>query len=152
MDKFISKETTKNEVSIILPTEKIFSIKLLEELGKDFKIIKSKEKYCSIDFLIINKLNIKCIYLEYKKRVGQSRKYKSIIVNHSKIISIKRNYNKCIFVFEYDNDTDFIEYDETLFKSFNGAFVKNQDTIKIENQYLNNGFENLSNFIKKTLK
>jgi len=45
MDKFISKETTENEVSIILPTEKIFSIKLMEALGKDFKIIKSKEKY-----------------------------------------------------------------------------------------------------------
>jgi hypothetical protein len=153
MDSFISnpKSETKT-ISIILPTENEFSIKLKNALGRNYKIIKSRDKYNLIDFMILNKVNIKHIYLEYKRRNGNNRKYSSVIINECKIRAIKQNYNRCLFVFEYDNSLDFIKYDNEVFSNLNGSFVKNQDVRQIPNHLLIESFDKLIEFLKSELK
>ena len=152
MDSFINQTPKEeNKVSIILPTEKAFSIKLLGALGKSYKVIKSRDKWNNIDFLILNRINIKHLYIEYKKRTGNSRKFNSVIINECKIRAIKKDYNRCLFVFDYDNSLDFIKYDDKVFSDFSGCKVKNQDVRKIPNYNLKDGFDNLIEFIKNDL-
>ena len=154
MDSFISKpKSDKKTISILLPTENEFSIKLKTALGRNYKIIKSRDKYARIDFMILNKENIKHIYIEYKRRTGNSRKYSSVIINECKIRAIKTDYNsKCLFVFDYDNSLDYIKYSDEVFSNFDGAKVKNQDTRRIPNNCLTETFDSLIECIQKELK
>lgn len=142
MDKFITTPKKEdNEVDIYLPTERKFSLKLLEALGHDYTLIKSTDKYISIDFLLINKRNLKHIYLEHKQRYCSSTQYSSTIINECKIRSIKENYHNACFVFEYNNTLEFIKYDKDVFHNFDGGFIKNQNVRFLKKQDLNNGFD-----------
>ena len=65
MDKFVSVKDTSKNIELILPSEEIFKRKLLDVLGDEYLIIKSQYKYCSIDFCIVNKFNLKILHLEH---------------------------------------------------------------------------------------
>jgi len=154
MDKFVDNvKPPQTEINILLPTEKIFSIKLMEILGKDYKIIKSRNMYAPIDFIIINKQNLKSVYVEYKRRTNDQNNYKSIIVNESRIISCKKYYPNTLFVFEYNKEINSIKYDEESFNTYDRNKVKSQDVVFIPTQFITkSNIEDLCKNIKKYLK
>jgi hypothetical protein len=141
MEKFIETPNKKKEIDIFLETERLFSIKLLKALGSEYTIMKSGDKYISIDFILINKRNLKHTYLEHKKRSCKSNKYTSTIINECKIKSIKENYHKCFFIFEYDDNVEFIKYERDVFSTFDGGFIKNQNVRFLKKDDLSNGFD-----------
>jgi len=152
MDNFVKIKDNTSSVSVILPSEAEFKLNLKTELGSNYKIIKSRWIYSPIDFLIINKDNLKCVYIEHKKRNERhNNKYKSIIVNHSKAVNCKKNYPNTIFVFEYDDVYKYIKYCKD-FDKFDGGFVLNQDVVFIPNDKITSGtIEELSKYIKKII-
>lgn len=151
MDKFIEQKAPQKEpTSILLPTERIFSIKLKQLLGCDYKVLKSKDKYAPVDFAILNKQNLKVLHLEYKKRGTDTNKYPSIIVNQSKIVAFKKHYQQSMFCFEYNKEINWINYDIELFNTFNGSRIKNQDVCNIPSHTLKKQYDLMvKNIIKR---
>lgn len=152
MDSFVKTNNETIKVNVILPTEAEFKLKLKEELGNSYKIIKSRYVFSPVDFLIYNKENLKIIYIEHKRRNEKhNNKYKSIIVNHSKIINCKKNYPNTLFVFEYDDCYKYVKYGKD-FLDFDGGRIKNQDVVFIINDKLTiSNIKDLAKYIKKLI-
>ena len=153
MDSFVkSDKTATNKIDVILPSEAEFKLTLKTRLGSNYKMIKSRWVYSPIDFLIFNKDNLKCLYTEHKRRNERhNNKYKSIIVNHSKIVNCKQNYPNTLFVFEYDDVYKYIKYCRD-FDKFDGGCVLKQDVVFIPNDKIISGsIEDLSKYIKKII-
>ena len=64
----MSNDLIENE--IILDSEELFKIKLLEKVGSEWLMLKSQYQMCCIDFIMVNKQNLKSIHLEHKRRSG----------------------------------------------------------------------------------
>ena len=152
MDNFVKIKDNTSSVSVILPSEAVFKLNLKTELGNNYKMIKSRWVYSPVDFLIFNKDNLKCVYIEHKKRNEKhNNKYKSIIVNHSKIVNCKRNYPNTIFIFEYDDVYKYIKYSKD-FDNFDGGYILKQDVVFLPNDKITSGnIEDLSKYIKKII-
>lgn len=137
MNSFVKVDKVMgNKIGVILPSEAAFKLKLKEQLGNKYKLVKSRWIYSPIDFLIFNKENLKCVYVEHKRRSGlTTNKYKSLIVNHSKIVNCKNNYPNTLFVFEYDDNYKYIKY-SNKFNDFDGGTIKKQDVVFIPNDKL----------------
>jgi len=152
MDNFVSVKNTSKNIEVILPSEEIFKRKLLDVLGDEYLIIKSQYKYCSIDFCIINKWNLKILHLEHKQRNCHKNRYPSTIINYSKLMSYKRNYNNTILIWSYETDAvKYLVYSEDLLK-YETSYCKNQDVIFIKNETLLDGFDSLIATIQLKLK
>ncbi len=152
MDKFVKVKDTSKNIEVILPSEELFKRKLLEVLGDEYLIIKSQYKYCSIDFAIINKFNLKILHLEHKERNCNKNAYPSTIINYSKLMSYKRNYQNTIMIWGYkENAVKYLVYSEDLLK-YQTSDCKNQEVIFIQNDILLDGFDNLIATIINKLK
>ena len=151
MMKFVKVEDKSKEVEIILPSEDQFKMKLMKSLGNQYLIIKSQNKYCSIDFGIINRYNLKMIHLEHKKRAIKSTSYPSTIINQSKLLSFERNYENAIMVWEYIDALKYLEYSKDLL-NLETMKVKNQECYFFANYLLQNSYDDLVATIFKKLK
>ena len=151
MMKFVNVEDKSKVAEIILPSEDLFKMRLMKSLGNQYLIIKSQNKYCSIDFAILNRYNLKMIHLEHKKRAIKSTSYPSTIINHSKLVSFDRNYQNAIMVWEYTDGLKFLEYAKDLLNN-ETMNVKNQECYFFANDLLKNGYDNLVATIYKKLK
>jgi len=84
--------------------ENKFYLLLISYLGCEYEIIKSNDFYCNIDFIVINKQNLKTLYIEHKCR-NINDIYDTLLIGTTKINSIQKNYtSKCILVWEFLND------------------------------------------------
>ena len=147
----ILKILVKNK-EIILPSEEIFKRKLIDELGDDYFIIKSQDKYCSVDFCIIYKWNLKILHLEHKQRNCLKNSYPSTIINQSKLISYNSCYKNTILIWSYkENAVKYLVFNEDLLK-YKTCTLKNQEVVYIKNDILKDGFDNLIATIKLKLK
>ena len=151
MDKFVDVKDTSKTIEIILPSEEQFKIKLMNTLGDNYFIVKSQMKYCSIDFCIINRKNLKVVYLEHKQRNCNKNKYPSTIINYCKLTSFSRNYQNAIMVWSYIDDDKFLVYTKDLL-DLPQKDCKNQSVVYLKNDMLKNGYDNLISTIKHKLK
>lgn len=151
MDKWVNKIDTSKTIEIILPTEEQFKIRLLDTLGDSYFIVKSQLTYCSIDFCIINRKNLKVIYLEHKQRNCNSNRYPSTIINYCKLESFSRNYKNAIMVWSYIDNDKFLVYTKDLL-DLPQKDCKNQSVVYLKNDMLKNGYDNLIATIKHKLK
>ncbi len=152
MDKFVSVKDTSINTNVILPSEEDFKKRLVEVLSDEYLVIKSHFKYCSVDFAIINKWNLKILHLEHKQRKCHQNRYPSTIINYSKLMSYKRNYQNTIMIWSYETDAvKYLVYSEDLLK-YQTSDCKNQEVIYIKNDILKDGFDNLIATIIKKLK
>lgn len=139
---------------MLLDSEDRFSKMLVDELDNSISIIKSANKYCPIDFIILNNGNLKHIYLEHKKRNIISSRFPSIWIKVSKVKKILNTYGSFIFVSEcsdcllYMYITDDILDRGYLIETndFNGEVVLN-----ISTSAFNTGLDNLVRFINQNL-
>ena len=85
-----------------LPAEGRFIMRLLECLGHDYEILKSHNKYCNVDILIVNKLNLKTVTIEHKYRKCPDI-YDTLFIGSTKINNIITKYDSnCILVWEFE--------------------------------------------------
>jgi len=151
MDKFVDVKDTSKTIEIILPSEEQFKIKLMNTLGDNYFIVKSQDKYLSIDFCIINRKNLKVVYLEHKQRKCNQNTYPSTIINYCKLESFSRNYKNAIMVWSYNDNDKFLVYSKDLL-DLPQKDCKNQAVVYLKNDMLKNGYDNLISTIKHKLK
>ena len=153
MDRYISSSTNNsiNSVNIIFPQEEQFKITLKNYLGSTYKIIKSKFLFNPIDFLVINKQNLKCLYIEVKRR--NNKQYSSVIINYSKLVAMKNNYPNSLMCWEYNNEKcKYLKFKDCLLE-LPTATIKKQEVVFIKNDDIeDSNLEELSTFIIKELK
>ena len=152
MDRFVDVVDTSINTNVILPSEELFKRRLVEVLSDEYLVIKSHFKYCSVDFAIINKWNLKILHLEHKQRNCHQNRYPSTIINYSKLMSYKNNYQNTILCWGYEsNAVKYLVYNEDLLK-YQTCNCKNQDVIFIKNDMLKDGFDSLIATIINKLK
>ena len=112
----LQEGNSKQKPIYYLEREGMFCIKLFEILDellpKRITIIKSKYKFCKLDFLIVNNDNLRSIYIEHKGRNNNSYdEGVKFIINVSKITNIIKNYNtnKAIIILDFYDDIFFID-------------------------------------------
>ena len=85
---------------MLLDTEDEFTKHIIDLLPPSISIIKSSYRYCRIDFLVINKINIKTLYIEHKRRYIKGCNYPSVWIKKDKIEAIIKDYGAFLFVSE----------------------------------------------------
>ena len=109
---------------ILLPKEFIFYEKLLQLISDDFYIQKSKDKYCPIDFILINKSNLQTMYIEHKFR-NVDDIYDTLMIGETKIKNIIKQYNNVYLVWEFNNDVFYVRKVDKNFKKYTIENVRN---------------------------
>lgn len=75
-----------NNGSLLLPDEFKFYEKMMTCLDTDkYEIFKSKSKYCTVDFMILEKYNLKSLYVEHKRRFINHFMYDTLLISKQKI-------------------------------------------------------------------
>ena len=139
---------------MLLDSEDKFSKMLVDDLDNTISIIKSTDKYCPVDFILLNRYNLKHIYLEHKKRNIVSTRFPSIWIKVSKVRMILNTYGNFIFVSECLDRLLFLYITNDIFNNdylietndFNGEVVLN-----ISTSDFSVGLPNLVRFINQNI-
>ena len=94
--------------------ERKFSIELTEILPQQYDILKSKYKYARVDLIIINKNNLKSLYIEHKQRNIFSHNFKTIIIKYSKVKALIKDYHNVIFCCQCIDELLYIRLTEDI--------------------------------------
>ena len=155
---------TINEANIelILDSEELFKIKMLDALNKNksndkndlknFEMIKSIHKFCSVDFAIINKYNLLSCYVEHKCKKINSMDYNTFFIGYNKLAMIEAYYGQqtLFLVFECFDKLYFCEYDEKFLKRAT-SIVNGGKVIEINKSECGCGFDKLTQKIVESL-
>jgi len=98
--------TTNKLASIWCEYEVLFMIKLYKYgLKKDtYKLIQSQDKFCNIDFVILNIKTNKKVYIELKTRAKEYEKYDTFFIGTTKIFKIKHTgLMPCLLCWDFKN-------------------------------------------------
>jgi hypothetical protein len=135
---------------IILDKEHMFLLKLIEKLGDKYDILKSQNKYCAVDFIIINKYNLKTLYIEHKFR-NTTDKSDTLFIGKTKIENLLTNYINSIIIWEFSNDIYYsIEVCEELVKQSTMSYIRGCYALEIIKSQCNNSIDLLiKNIIEK---
>ena len=142
-------------IEIILDDEELFKIKTLNALNnndelKNFVMIKSQNKFCSVDFTIINTYNLLSVYVEHKKKKITASKYNTFFIGFQKLIMIEAYYGQqnLFLVFDCDDELYFCEYDDKFLKR-DKKIICGSKVIEINKSECGIGFDN---FHKKLIE
>jgi len=126
-----------------------FYLLLISYLGCEYEIIKSNDFYCNIDFIVINKQNLKTLYIEHKCR-NINDIYDTLLIGTTKINSIQKNYtSKCILVWEFLNDKFYFKkIEQDFIKKYKHSCVRGSDCLEIIKKDCFDGIINLIKLIK----
>jgi hypothetical protein len=158
-NKRMDYNNTINEANLglILDSEELFKIKMLDALNKNnelknFEMIKSMNKYCSVDFAIINKYNLLSCYVEHKCKKIKATDYNTFFIGYNKLAMIEAYYGQqtLFLVFECLDKVYFCEYDEKFLKR-QTSIVNGGKVILIEKSECGCGFEKLTKKIVESL-
>ena len=134
------------ENEIILDSEDLFKIKLLEEIGVNWLMIKSQNQMCPLDFLCVNKNNIKTLHLEHKRRSGNECVFNTLYIGYDKVNKIEEHYKKCIYIWEYDNMFYWVKHRKDFLNKRTG-YCRGKKVYHIEKEICNLGFDSLVSYI-----
>ena len=146
-----------NGSEIILDTEQIFKVKILDILNntndlKNFIMIKSSNPYCSVDFSIINTYNLLTCYVEHKQKKINSQTVDTFYIGYTKLVMVDTYYglNTLFLVFECIDDLYFCEYDDKFLKR-EKKIICGGKVIEINKNECGVGLNNLTKKIIQTL-
>jgi len=142
---------------VILDDEALFKIKTLDALNnndemKNFLMIKSQDKYCNVDFSIINTRNLRMIYVEHKRKHIKANDFSTFFIGFQKLIMIDTYYgsNKLFLCFECDDDFYYTEYDEKFLKR-DKKIVRGGKVIEIDKSECGVGFDKFTQKLVESL-
>jgi len=141
----------KDTKDFILDTELVFKTDLLDKMNNpNIKIIKSQNKFCCIDFALINHLNLKCIYMEHKRKSINALNFDSFIINYHKLMLMDLYYENSIIVWECNDEVYFTLYNKD-FLSLDKGVSYGQKIVNIPKKICGSGIENLILLIEKNI-
>ena len=114
-------------------------------------MVKSEYKYASIDFIVINLENLKSVYIEHKKKNINGNNFDSFMINKCKIDSCKKDFKKCIFIWDCLDDVYWLYYNKELHQS-RLEEIYGSDVYFINKKLVNVGFDSLIESINKFIK
>ncbi len=136
---------------IIIDTELIFKMELMDKMRNDYLLmIKSQNKFCCIDFAIINQLNLKCIYMEHKRKNINALNFDSFIINYHKLMLMDLYYENSIIVWECNDDVYFTLYNKDFLNLDKGVSY-GQKIVNIPKKICGSGIDNLILLIEKNI-
>lgn len=145
-----------NDDVIIKPQIKIdsefkFFIQLYEHLDKDkYFLTKSSNKYCSIDFMIMENSTLKTLYLEHKSRLRYEA-FDTFLISKKKLDNIDKNYSNTFLIYEFKDGLYYCKFNKDLLNSKEN-FVCGGACYELEKKHFKTGFNNLIIDIKQELK
>jgi len=152
-DTFMVDERDTKKDIIIIPSEAEFKTNLYKIIGRKYKIIKSTWIYSPIDFVIINKENLKTIYVELKSRSKRYLNYTSVMINYSKIKNFQENFSNTIMIFQYEDTYKYTLFKKDMIHYPTNKQSNNQDVIYIQDtELIRSNLEDLGKYIIKQLK
>lgn len=135
--------------SINCEYEVLLMIKLYTSGFKENYKISQTDKYCNVDFVILNLNTNKKLFVELKSRDKKSEHYNSYFIGVSKVNYInEKQFEPCVLSWTFGNNLDniyFLEYDYNFLKTQTKSFVCGSDVYEIEKIKMNNGW---SSFIQ----
>ena len=144
-------------IEMILDDEEIFKVKTLNALNKNdelknFVMIKSTHKFCSVDFTIINTYNLLSVYVEHKKKKITALNYNTFFIGFQKLNMIEAYYGqqKLFLVFDCDDDLYFCEYDNKFLKR-EKKIICGSKVIEINKSECGMGFDDFNKKLIETL-
>ncbi len=150
---FINASNSGCSLKLDIDTEHLFFIKIINnfDMNKYF-ITKSNNKYCNIDFLIMENNNLKTLYIEYKKRNIRSKNYNSFLLSNKKLEAINNKYKNTLIIYDCNDGFIFGLYDKDMLNS-PLENINNGLCYKINKKYFKYGCnEDLFKYIKDYLK
>ena len=145
-----------------IQSEEAIFIKLLTSLKNGYRIMKADERFCNVDFCIIEEKTLKILYVEYKRRkinmkikdYNNRLKYNTFFLDRTKLNKINENYynNKnlnTIIIYDCMDDIYFSLFNKDMLNSYLDV---NNKRYELNKSYFNNGYDNMINFIKDYLK
>lgn len=151
---YLEKNNASNKQLIQIDSENNFFIQLYNEFDNTkYFLIKSHNKYCNIDFSILEFSTLKNVYLEYKDR---SKKYygysfPTFPIDKTKLEMINLNYNDCFIILQFKDDLYYTKFNKDYLKSnvcrFGSSLVYEIPKINFKT-----GFDNLIKSLKDELK
>jgi len=132
---------------IIIDTEHTFMCNLLLKLNinhDNFKMIKSKNKYCCLDFLLVNEYNLKNLFVEHKFKSIYGEKYDTFFIGYDKLNKIEAYYSNSntLLVWECKDDIYFTIYNSDFLKN-NTKIVNGGKTYEINKNICGRGWDKL---------
>jgi len=132
-----------------IESEKIFMLELNDKLSMNYSILKSKYKFCHIDFVLLNVNNLYSCYIEYKERkyANGYSEYPSFFISKKKIDKIKENYRNCIFIWDFrksnPNDFFWIKYNDNFYDKYKIDYdtINNSYRLNILKDDCNNSYD-----------
>ena len=141
-----------DEASYILDSEQLFKIRIIQSLADTkYEMLKSQNKYCSIDFMLLNQSNLLSVLIEHKHKNIDADKYDNFFIGYSKIVTLSTFYNKpLILVFQCLNELYFCEFDDEFVKRPT-SLVRGSRVIHIDKSECGSGFDKLIERLKQIL-
>jgi len=148
------KSNTINGINndYILDSEQVFMVRTLNALQNEkYSMKKSLDKFCNVDFIIINKENLLSVLVEHKRKNIDANNYDTFFIGATKITMINCFYQSpLIFVFEC-NDNIYWCLNDSEFSKRPTKFMNGGKVIEINKNECGVGFEKLMELIKQTL-
>jgi hypothetical protein len=145
-----------------IQSEEAIFIKLLTSLKNGYRIMKADERFCNVDFCIIEEKTLKILYVEYKKRkinmktkdYNNKLKYNTFFIDKTKLNKIYENYYNeknlnTIIIYDCIDDIYFSLFNKDMLNSYLDVY---NNRYELNKSYFNNGYDNMINFIKNYLK
>lgn len=125
-----------------------FMIELLSTLNvnnDNFKMIKSTNKYCSLDFILLNEYNLQNLFIEHKRKRIDASNYETLFIGYDKLIKIDTFYHSAntLLVWECDNATYFTMYNKDFLNN-KTKFVNGSKCFEIDKSMCGIGMEKLN--------
>ena len=138
--------------SYTIDSEAEFLIKTIHALKDDkYEMIKSRDKYANIDFMLLNKKNLCSVLIEHKRKKISGNGFDTFFIGFNKLIAIDTFYNAPIYlVFECDDDMWWCEYDSSFLKR-ETQIIRGGKLIEIKKSECGRGFNKLISQLKSRL-
>ena len=134
---------------LYIDSEAKFMAELLATLNvndnDNFKMIKSKNKYCSLDFILLNEYNLQNLFIEHKKKNIDASKYDTLFIGYDKLIKIDTFYHSSntLLVWECKNAIYFTMFDKSFLKN-NTKYVNGSKCFEIDKSICGIGIQKLN--------
>jgi hypothetical protein len=99
-------------MSIIIDSEEIFKIQLLEDIGERYMVFKSNHKYSVVDFICINKNNLRNFHIEHKKRSGEKCDFDTLYIGFDKVNKVNEYFKDTYYIWDFDNVFYWVKHNE----------------------------------------
>ena len=141
---------------LILCSEEAFKVRTLLALKndkEDYEMFKSRDKFCNVDFSVINKRNLLSVLIEHKRKNidGSDDKYSTFYIGTTKLAMISVFYSTpLVLVFECNDEVYWVLNDAEFLKR-PSKFIRGGKVIEINKNECGVGFDNLIKTLKDTL-